>query len=251
MKITLLGTGDAAGTPQIGCKCAACMDAISGGRSRRTRFSVMVENELEDGSIGRVLVDTGPDLRQQMIEHGFSHVDGVIWTHGHYDHYAGFGEFHRVQSHVHIHGLTDTMDYILNYLGFMKPVRYDHEEFETFSLIGLDFTLFPVHHPPLVQSSGVMISDGEHKTIITGDTTNNLPDASYELMKDADLLIIDALAPPKYNFVKHMNATEAEELAGELNAKRVVMVHLSHMFKPHDEAVNRWPLGYDGMVIEV
>lgn len=257
MKITLLGTGDAAGTPKVGCKCPACMDAFQGGRSRRTRFSIMVENvniengNTENGNFGRILIDTSPDLRCQMLKHDISHVDGIIWTHSHYDHYAGFGEFHRVQSHVHVHGLTDTLDYILNYLGFMRPVRHDHAEFETFDLIGLKFTIFPVNHPPLEQSSGVMITDGRYKAVITSDTTNNIPDASYELIKDADLLIIDALAPPNYKFMKHMNAFEAEELAGKLNAKRVVMAHLSHMFGPHDEAVTRWPLGYDGMVIEL
>ena len=58
MRLTLLGTGDAIGTPKIGCKCPACMDALAGGPSRRMRFSVLVES---GGS--RVLIDSSPDLR--------------------------------------------------------------------------------------------------------------------------------------------------------------------------------------------
>jgi phosphoribosyl 1,2-cyclic phosphate phosphodiesterase len=95
MKVTLLGTGDAIGTPKIGCKCPACMDALRGGRSRRMRFSILIESDEEDG---RVLVDSSPDLRWQLLKKDISSVDGVIWTHAHYDHYAGFGDFHRVQS---------------------------------------------------------------------------------------------------------------------------------------------------------
>ncbi|OYV09114.1 MAG: PhnP protein [Methanosaeta sp. NSP1] len=87
MKVTLLGTGDAIGTPKIGCKCPACMDALRGGRSRRMRFSVLIESDEEDG---RVLVDSSPDLRWQLLKKDLSSVDGVIWTHAHYDHYAGF-----------------------------------------------------------------------------------------------------------------------------------------------------------------
>ena len=113
MKVTLLGTGDAIGTPKIGCKCPACMDALRGGRSRRMRFSILLESDEEDG---RVLVDSSPDLRWQLLKKDIASVDGVIWTHAHYDHYAGFGDFHRVQSHVDVYALKNTMDYILNYL---------------------------------------------------------------------------------------------------------------------------------------
>jgi len=136
MRIVLLGTGDTVGTPKIGCECPCCMDALAGGRSRRTRFSILIETE-----DGRVLIDTGPDLRYQLLKHKISHVDGVIWTHGHYDHYAGFGEFYRVQNRVDVYGLSDTLDYILDYLYFMKPTRHDVSVYEPFRLIGLEFTL--------------------------------------------------------------------------------------------------------------
>ena len=91
MKITLLGTGDATGTPVIGCSCPTCLDAHQGGKSRRTRCSILVESDE-----GAVLIDTGPDLRYQMLKNGIGRIDGVIWTHGHYDHFAGCSEFHRV-----------------------------------------------------------------------------------------------------------------------------------------------------------
>jgi phosphoribosyl 1,2-cyclic phosphate phosphodiesterase len=65
-----------------------------------------------------------------------------------------------------------------------------------------------------------------------------------------DLLIADAIIPPRGTIPKHMNAGEAIDLASELQAKTVVLTHMSHNFPPHDEAIRQWPLGYDGMEFE-
>jgi phosphoribosyl 1,2-cyclic phosphate phosphodiesterase len=246
MKIVLLGTGDAIGTPKIGCHCPTCQDANNGGPSQRLRFSVLIE-----GPDGKVLVDTSPDLRFQMLWHGLNHIDAVIWTHSHYDHYAGFGDFHRVQNHVPVYGLKNTLDYILQYLGFLKPQRHDVRLFEPFSLAGLQFILFPVTHPPLKESAGVCILEAEKKVVITGDTNDNIPQKSLDIMRDADLMIMDAIIPPGINLKKHMNAEQAGDLAQRLGAKQVVFTHISHMFPPHEQAIKKWPLGKDGMQFQI
>ncbi len=245
MKITLLGTGDAVGTPKLGCSCPACLDAHAGGKSRRLRFSILVESDN-----GRLLIDTSPDLRWQLLKKGISRIDGVIWTHPHYDHYAGFGDFYRVQNDVNVYGLTRTLDYITNYLSFMKPRRHDVNFYEPFGLIGLGITLFEVTHPPVEESAGVLLAFGEKKIVITGDTSKDIPRKSLSLMFGPDLLIADAIIPPVGTIPKHMNAREAMNLASELKAKTVVLTHMSHNFPPHDESVRQWPLGHDGMEFE-
>ena len=245
MKVTLLGTGDAIGTPKIGCKCPACMDALRGGRSRRMRFSVLLESDEEDG---RVLVDTSPDLRWQLLKKDISSVDGVIWTHAHYDHYAGFGDFHRVQSHVDVYALKDTMDYILNYLYFLNPMRHDVLACQPFDIAGMEFTLFKVNHPP-AETVGVRVNDGQKILVITSDTKMEIPVESLELMRDADLMLADAITPPGYTISKHMTADEAMDLAGRLGAKRLLLTHLSHLYPPHEMALKKWPLGHDMMEI--
>jgi phosphoribosyl 1,2-cyclic phosphate phosphodiesterase len=245
MKITLLGTGDAVGTPKLGCSCPACLDALAGGRSRRLRFSILVESPK-----GRVLIDTSPDLRWQLLKRGVSKVDGVIWTHPHYDHYAGFGDFHRIQNGMNVYGLKNTLDYILKYLYFMKPSRHDVQLNMPFELIGINVTLVEVRHPPLEESAGVVLTDWKSKVVVTGDTTKDIPEKSFDLMYKPDLLIADAIIPPRATIPKHMNAREAMELAKELEAKAVVLTHLSHNFPPHEESVKEWPLGYDGMEFE-
>jgi phosphoribosyl 1,2-cyclic phosphate phosphodiesterase len=245
MKITLLGTGDATGTPVIGCNCPTCQDALKGGKSQRTRFAVLVES-----SEGTVLIDSGPDLRYQLLKAGTRHIDGVIWTHGHYDHFAGFAEFHRVQYNVDVYGLPETLEYILGYLQFLHPKKHEKEMYEPFNLIGLEFTLFEVIHPPVKKSIGVMIRQGDTKVVITGDTQREIPQRSIDLIMEPDLLIADAIVPPTVEVKKHMNTVEAFDLANEIKAKEVVFTHLSHFFAPHEEAVKEYPLGYDGMVFE-
>jgi phosphoribosyl 1,2-cyclic phosphate phosphodiesterase len=245
MRLTLLGTGDAVGTPKIGCNCPACADAREGGKSQRFRFSILVESEQ-----GKILIDTSPDLRQQFLRQKLSSIDAVIWTHGHYDHYAGFGEFYRVQNEVDVYGIRETLDYIDQYVSFLNP-RYHYVKFhDPFELIGLEFTLFKVHHPPVETPAGVVIREGDARVVITGDTSPNIPEKSLELMNDPDLLIADAIVPPHIHIDKHMNSEEAMALSQKLNAKEVVLIHLSHLFRPHDIESMFLPLGYDGQVFE-
>jgi phosphoribosyl 1,2-cyclic phosphate phosphodiesterase len=245
MKVTLLGTGDAIGTPKIGCKCLSCLDALRGGRSRRLRFSVLIESDEDEG---RVLIDTSPDLRWQLLKKDINSVDGVIWTHAHYDHYAGFGDFHRVQNHVDVYALETTMDYILNYLYFLKPVRHDIPPFQPFEISGMEFTLFNVNHPP-TETVGVLVRNGNKKVAITSDTNQDIPDDSLDLMSNADLMVADAIMPPDYTLNKHMNAKEAMDLAKNLNARDLRLTHLSHLYPPHEIALKAWPLGHDMMEI--
>ena len=209
------------------------------------RFSVLLESDEEDG---RVLVDTSPDLRWQLLKKDISSVDGVIWTHAHYDHYAGFGDFHRVQSHVDVYALKDTMDYILNYLYFLNPMRHDVLAFQPFEIAGMEFTLFKVNHPP-AETVGVRVNDGQKILVITSDTKMEIPAESLELMRDADLMLADAITPPGYTISKHMTADEAMLLAGRLGAKRLLLTHLSHLYPPHEMALKKWPLGHDMMEI--
>ena len=247
MEVTLLGTGDAIGTPVVGCKCETCNDGRNGGKSRRYRFSILIKSN--NGS--SILVDTGPDLKWQLIENDIGHIDGVIWTHGHYDHYAGFVEFHRIQRKVDVYGLSDTLDYILDYLYFLKPIRHDVQAYETFNIDNLNITLFEVTHPPLKKVVGVVVVENGKKVVITGDTCANIPKKSMDIIKEPDVLIADAIVPTGFNVQKHMDAKQALELSENIKAKYTVLTHLSHYFKPHDIATKELPLGYDGMKIIV
>ena len=246
MRITLLGTGDAVGTPKIGCRCPACADARLGGRSRRFRPCFLVSA----GSLN-ALIDTGPDLRSQLLEHYEGRVDAVIWTHSHRDHTGGFGDFWRVQGDMPVYGEPRVLDYVLGEFHFMTFRRQDQKLYEPFRLGELEITLFPVTHPPIDVATGLLIRHGDKTVAFTGDTNAAIPERSLALMEGVDLLVADAIVPPHIHIPKHLNAADALQLAERVHAKRAVFVHLSHMFPPHDEAAKTYPLGYDGQVIEL
>jgi phosphoribosyl 1,2-cyclic phosphate phosphodiesterase len=246
MRITFLGTGDAVGTPKIGCTCPACLDAKKGGRSRRYRPCFL----FSDGTVN-VLVETGPDLRSQLLEHDITQFDAIVWSHYHRDHTGGFGDFWRIKNNMPVYGEKSVLDYVLGEYSFMGHERHDQELYKPFTIGELEFTLFEVTHPPIELSTGMRVRHRGKTAVFTGDTNLSIPARSLALMKAADLLIADAIVPPHIHIPKHMNAADAMKLAGQIHAKQTVLVHLSHMFPPHDEALKTFPLGYDGMIIEL
>jgi len=221
MQITLLGTGDAIGTPKIGCHCPQCSYARSAGTQRlRTSFLIEKENK-------KILVETTPDLRQQLLLAGSPRIDSVIWSHGHYDHFMGFGEFYRVQDLPHVFGGPGVIAYCGSIFGFMGLSASIKKAFQPFRVCGLEVTLFPVNHPPM-ETYGLLICDHDTRIGYTSDTNACLPDESLSCLEDLDLLFIDALVPPEWHIPKHMNYKEAVSLAGHLRATDFRCVHMSH-----------------------
>jgi phosphoribosyl 1,2-cyclic phosphate phosphodiesterase len=237
MIITLLGTGDSPGTPIINCHCKTCEDARKKGWERK-RFSVLIQNGNRN-----ILIDTSPDLRKQLLDTKVEKVDAVIWTHCHFDHFGGFGEFHRVQNNVKVYSTPKIHDDIGRYMKFLSYKTKEVDVFESFEIGGVEFTLLPVNHPP-VDAVGVKIEWKGFKIIVSGDTNKNIPSKSLAEMLNPDLFIVEALAPTG-RFRKHMNAKEAVELSKAVNAKRTVLTHLGHFFPPHSIAVKHYPLGED------
>ncbi len=243
MRVILLGTGDSPGTPVIGCHCRTCENARKYGWERR-RFSVLVENN------GKVLViDTSPDLRYQLLRTNVERVEAVIWTHCHYDHFAGFGDFYRVQDDVKVYTSPEVHEDIGRYMDFMKYKAIEVESYEPFEIIGLKVTLVDVNHPPLRSAHGVVLEWNGYKISISGDTNINIPERSLEEMKNPDLFVVEALAP-KFHFRKHMNAEEAMLLSKKINAKKVVLTHMSHFFPPHNVVLKSYPAGHDFQTFE-
>lgn len=222
MDLYFLGTGDAVGTPKVGCACANCTHAWDRG-IQRLRTSLLVEAEGK-----HLLIDTSPDLRQQLLCAGSPAIDAVIWTHGHYDHYSGFGEFYRIQDPPPVYAAEETLAYCAPLFGFLSFDRHRVLPGRPFPLLGLSVTLFPVNHPP-VPSFGVRIDSPEGSIAYTGDTNADIPGGSRSFLRGADLLILDAIVPPEIRLAKHMNYQEASDFAGEASPRDWRCVHLSHL----------------------
>ncbi|MFB6157851.1 MAG: MBL fold metallo-hydrolase [Haloferacaceae archaeon] len=269
MRVTLLGTGDTTGTPTVGCDCDTCRLARDRG-VERTRFSVHVENDRTGESL---LVDASPDFRYQFLSHDVGLPDAVLITHVHFDHLDGLGNAYRLFDDLPVHAaderdpetgesVADTVRRKYHYLDRIA-VR-DETPGEAFRAAGLDVSLVPVDHPPLL-CYGVVVEDPETgaKLSLTGDTSYAVPERSRAALSDADLLLADAIVPahlcehhplggrhhdgdgvPRTFGTKHMTREGALDLAAELDPRRTRLVHAAHYY-PADEAFEE-PLAVDG-----
>ncbi|WP_020222596.1 MBL fold metallo-hydrolase, partial [Halarchaeum acidiphilum] len=201
MRVTLLGTGDTAGTPRPGCDCDTCLAARERG-VERTRSSVHVVNE-ETGDV--LLIDASPDFRQQFLREGVSLPDAAVITHIHFDHLDGLGNVYRLLDRLPVYAadetdpetgesVADTIERKYDYLDTVSvQPRAPHESVR---VCGFDVTLVPVDHPPLL-TYGLVVEQPETgaKLALSGDTSYRVPDASRDVLRDADLLLADGIVP--------------------------------------------------------
>ena len=257
MRVTLLGTGDTAGTPRPGCDCDTCLAARERG-AERTRSSVHVRND-RTGDV--LLIDASPDFRQQFLRDGVALPDAAVITHIHFDHLDGLGNAYRLLDHLPVYaaGETDpetgesvaaTVDRKYDYLDAVDVLA--REPSEPFRVCGFDVTLVPVDHPPL-STYGVRVEDPETGAVLalSGDTSYRVPGASRDVLRGADLLLADGIVPaslcdyhplggrdageegvPRTFGTKHMTREGALALADDLGAAAVRVVHCAHRYPP-------------------
>jgi len=274
VEVTLLGTGDTTGTPTVGCDCDTCERARELG-IERSRFSVHVRSEATGESL---LVDASPDFRHQFLTHDVSLPDAALITHVHFDHLDGLGNAYRLFDDLPVYAadevdpetgesVADTIRSKYDYLD--RVTVHDVTPFETVEACGLELTLVPVDHPPLL-CYGLAVTDPATggKLSITGDTSYAIPAESREALAGADLLLADAIVPahlcsyhplggtnhdeagvPRTFGTKHMTREGALDLAEDIEVTETRLVHSAH-FYPVDEAFEE-PLAVDGERYEI
>jgi len=255
MEVTLLGTGDTTGTPTPGCGCDTCRTATERG-VERTRFSVHVQTDE-----GALLVDASPDLRHQFLREGVPLPDAAVITHIHFDHLDGLGNAYRLVSSLPVYAADEVdpqtgesvADTVASKYHYLDRVSVEpRSPFERFEACGLELTLVPVEHPPLL-SYGLAVEDPATggRLAITGDTNFGVPERSREALAGADLMLADGIVPASFcehhslggrhaapdgtyrTFgTKHMTFEGARSLAEELDAGRLRIVHASHFPGP-------------------
>lgn len=229
--LTFLGTGTSVGIPVIGCGCPVCVS--DDPRNRRTRSSI----HLQAGDHS-VLIDSGPDLREQALREKLTRVDAVLYTHAHVDHVAGFDELRafcwRRDSPLPLHGNRETLDTLRRmypwafspenvYKGYVKPdpVPVDGP----FALGELDITPLPVVHG-VVDTLGFLFDHPGHPPVAYLPDVKELPRDTRELLRNVDILILDALRPEPHP--THLSITEALAVIEETGAAQAWLTHLGH-----------------------
>ena len=255
MRITFLGTGTSQGVPVIGCGCAVCTSADA--HDKRLRVSVLVETGGK-----RILIDAGPDLRQQMLRAGVRELDAVLLTHEHMDHIAGMDDLrafsfgHEPPKPVPIYGDEPTL----------KAVRRVYEyAFKEHKYPGVpEFDLQTIEREPFnVQGVGVIPVEVMHLrmpvmgfriggfTYITDAKT--ISPEELEKIRGTEVLVLNALREKEH--YSHLNLSEALAIVEEVKPRQAWFTHISHWMGTHADTNARLPdhvrLAHDGLVVEL
>ena len=252
MKLTFLGTGTSVGVPTIGCTCRVC--SSTDPHDKRLRASVLVES-----GDTRVLVDCGPDFRQQMLGREFKKIDAVLLTHEHYDHVGGiddlrpfctFGEVDVYADRNTVGDLRRRIPYCFGeskYPGVPKINLSVVEPHRPFSIGSIDVLPIQVMHgklPILGYRFGDLVYITDMKTIRQEE---------MEYLKGVKILIVNALRfSPEHH--SHMTVNEAMEFIRMVSPEKTYFTHMGHDIGLHEEVNRQLPddmdLAYDGQMIE-
>ncbi len=250
--ITFLGTGTSQGVPVIACGCAVCLSCDP--RDKRLRSSVKVEHE------GRVIVvDTGPDFRQQMLRSQTHRLDAVLYTHEHKDHVAGMDDVRPFNfiagQHVHLYA-TERVENTLRrefHYAFGDDKYPGAPEITVHLISNKPFPAAGLEIIPIAAMHGNLPVTGFRMNGFTYLTdANHIESKELDKMKGSEILVINALRKEKH--YSHFNLEEALDIIREVKPDKAFLTHLSHRFGTHDEISRILPenvfAAYDGLVIQ-
>ena len=251
MKLTFLGTGTSCGVPVIGCQCKVCQSADP--KDKRTRCSALVETDST-----RILIDCGPDFRQQILPQPFRKIDGILITHSHYDHMGGLDDIRPYCQFGAINVYADTI--AKQSMLEMLPYCFAENRYPGVPAIGLH-EIFP-HQPLQIGDLEVMPIQVMHgKLPILGYRIGNLTyitdmktidDGELKYIEGTELLVVNALRFDKPHH-SHQLMDDAIDFARKVGAKRTLIIHVCHDVGLHQEVNKILPegidLAYDGQEI--
>ena len=256
MKLTFLGTGTSFGVPQIGCGCSVCRS--SDVRDKRTRSGALIESE----SGTRVLIDTPPELRLQLVAAGVGSVDAVVFTHAHADHIHGIDDVRAFtigrKIPLPMYGSAETLADIANRVPYilnenLKPLPGTYKpEARAFpvepaaEIVVGDISLIPIaiphgRTPVFAYRIGALGYVTDAKTV---------PESAYEALEGVTVLVVNALFRTPHP--THLSLPEALAVAERVGAARTYLTHLTHD-NFHAQLTAELPAGiapaYDGLSI--
>jgi len=254
LTLYFLGTGTSQGIPVIGSKHPVCLS--KNAKDKRLRVSVWVYTE--DVSI---VIDCGPDFRQQMLKSKCSHIDALLFTHEHADHTAGLDDirpFYFKQGDIPVYAhkrvlknLAKRFDYIFSnknkYPGAPSVTQIEVKNDESFHVKDLEVIPINASHGNL-QVFGYRIGGIVYLTDV-----KTIDSSEIEKIMFCDTLVINCLREEPHN--THFNLEEALEFISLVQPKKAYLTHISHLFGFHDEIQDKLPknvfVAYDNLEITI
>ncbi len=249
IEAVVLGSGTSVGVPMIGCTCAVCRSTDP--RDHRLRPSLLVRF---DGF--EVLIDTGPDLRQQALRAGMKRLDAVFYTHCHADHILGIDDIRpfNFMSHssIPIHGSAETLDCIQRTFAYAfdgRPTQSSRPKLEPQLMNGQPIDIHGLHFQPVPVIHGKLACHGFRFGNIAYLTDfSAIPDSSLCMLRNLDILFLDALRHKPHPM--HSTVEASLHLVELLHPKQAYFTHVSHDL-PHALTEETLPpnvhLAYDGL----
>jgi phosphoribosyl 1,2-cyclic phosphate phosphodiesterase len=260
IKLTFLGTGTSQGIPVIACRCAVCRSQDR--RDRRLRASALFEIE-HDNRLVRLLVDAGPDFRQQLLRANIDRLDGILLTHEHKDHVGGLDDVRALNyssgKPVDVY-CEQRVEQALRReyaYAFAEP-RYPGAP--EMNLITIDEQPFQVAGIDILP---VRVQHQRHSTLpILGFRIGNIAyitDAKYispdeqEKLRGLEVLVLNVVRRTPH--LSHFSLPEALALGQKLQPGQLYLSHLSHQLEPHAQLTKELPPNvlpaFDGLFVEV
>ena len=259
LRFQILGCGSSGGVPRIGGHWGDCDPANP--KNRRRRCSMLVERETDQG-VTRVLIDTSPDMRDQLIDAGVGALDGVIYTHSHADHVHGVDDLRMVvfnmRERVNVWADQTTCDALLDRFGyvFIQPEGSSYPPILNLNLLNgpvritglggeITFTPFEVKHGR-IDALGFRIKD-----LVYLPDVSAMNKAAWDVVSGANCWVLDALRRDPHPTHSHLQQSlEWIEKSGVPNA---VLTNM-HIDLDYETVLAETPdhitPAYDGMIIE-
>lgn len=251
MKLLFLGTGTSTGIPQIGCDCEVCQSINPKDKRLRTSLLITIENK-------NILIDCGPDFRQQMLKYNIKQLDAVLLTHHHYDHVSGLDE---LRSFTKDKAMTICAEqYVEDTIKRTFPYCFGVNKYPgvaTFDIKSIENREFDVSNikvlPIRVMHYNLPVFGYRIGNVAYITDMLTISDEELEKLKSLDVLIINALRYKKH--ISHQTLDDALGIISRVSPHKAYIIHISHQMGLHDEVSKQLPenvsLAYDGLQIEL
>ncbi len=253
LRVRFLGTGTSVGVPLIGCQCEVCQSKDK--KDKRLRTSVLIEHEGKS-----LVIDTGPDFRQQMLRENVMHLDAVLYTHEHRDHIAGMDELRSfnfiTKQPVDVYAEKN----VQKTLNASFPYAFGANQYPGSPKINIhtisekDFYIDDIRVTP--------VRAMHYKLPILGFRIDNftyITDANYisgeekEKIKGSRVIVLNALRQKPH--ISHFSLDEALGLIREFAPEKAYFIHMSHKIGLHKEIEKKLPpnihLAHDGLSLNI